>query len=102
MSGLFKTRSTFAALVSRGKFWDIFTPWKAEIDISNKIVTILKRNWHLISEDEDTFKFNSVRHISIDNYLFGADIHIKMFGGNASIYCIPKKDAKRIKELLFN
>lgn len=102
MSNIFQTKSSFAALITRGKFWDIITPWKAEINISSKRVTILKRNWYLINVDEETFQFSSVRHITIDNFLFGADIHIKMYSGTASIYCIRKKDAKRIKEMLFN
>lgn len=102
MNNIFQTQSTFMALVTRFKFWDIITPWKAEIDIAKKRVTILKRNWYLINVDEETFQFNSVRHITIDKFLFGADIHIKMYSGTASIFCISKKDAKTIKEMLLN
>lgn len=102
MSNIFQTQSTFMALFTRGKFWDIITPWKAEIDILKKRVTILKRNWYLINVDEETFQFSNVRHITIDKFLFGADIHIKMYSGTASIFCISKKDAKTIKEMLLN
>jgi hypothetical protein len=102
MSSLFTTKSTFMGLLTRGMFWSIITPWKAEIDMNRKRVTILKRNWYLINVDEETFQFSSVRHITIDKFLFGADIHIRMYSGNASIYAISKKSAKQIKELLLN
>jgi len=36
----------------------------------------------------------------IDRHLFGADIHIKVMGGSASVYCISKRDAKTIKNIL--
>jgi len=100
MSTLFVTKSTFFALLTRCMFWSILAPWKAEIIISRKRVTILKRNWYLINVDEETFQFNSVRHTSIDKFLFGADIHIRMYSGTASIYGISKKSAKQMQELL--
>lgn len=97
---VFETKSSCWALLSRRKFWDVLTPWRARIDISMKRVSISKRNWYLFNSNEETFQFNSIRHIKIQQKLIGADIHISMYTGTASIYCITKKDARRIQELL--
>lgn len=96
----FKTQSTCLSLFVRGKFWDIGRPWKVEIDLNKKHVTIFKRSRYLINVDEQIFKFSSVTHITINNFLFGADVHIRMYSGTASIYCISKKAAKTIKDIL--
>jgi len=83
-------------------FWDIVTPWRISADIDNRRVTITKRNWYLIGIREDTYAFRSVRHISVRNHLFGADLGIRLFTGFAIAYSIPKSDAKQIKEILMN
>ena len=87
-------------LVTRGKFWGLLTPWKIDVDLGKKRVHITKRNWYLISHDEDTFQFSSVRHVKIDTSLFGADLHIRMYAGSASVYAISKRSAKRIRDML--
>ena len=55
-------------------FWDIITPWRISADINNRRITITKRNWYLIGTREDTYAFRSIRHISVRNHLFGADL----------------------------
>jgi hypothetical protein len=83
-------------------FWDIITPWRISADINNRRITITKRNWYLIGTREDTYAFRSIRHISVRNHLFGADLGIRLFAGFAIVYSIPKSDAKKIKEILMN
>jgi hypothetical protein len=57
--------------------------------------------WYLIGVDEETHSFSTIRHITIDNYLFGADLHIRIYyGGQVTIFALKKSDAKNIKELL--
>ncbi len=98
----FTAKSTFMGLLTRGLFWSIFTPWKIEIDLDRKRVNITKRNWYLVSKDTDAFQFSSVRHIKVDESLFGADLHIRMYAGEASVRGISKKAAKTIRDLLLD
>lgn len=102
MSQSYVAKSTFMGLISKGKFAHLWRPWKIEVDIVRKRVNVSKRNWYLINVDEDTFQFGSVRHIQIDNSLFGADLHIKMYSGTASVYAISKRAARQIREMLLN
>lgn len=83
-------------------FWDIITPWRISVDINNRRVTITKRNWYLIGVREDTYAFRSVRHISVRNHVFGADLGIRLFTGFGIAYSLPKSKAKQIKDLLMN
>lgn len=89
-------------LITRGKYWGLLTPWKIEIDLDRKRVHITKRNWYLISKNEDTFQFSSVRHVKIDKSLFGADLHIRMYAGSASVFGISKNAAKKIRDMLLD
>ena len=98
----FSAKSTFFGLISRGMFWNVIVPWRIKIDLDRKRINITKRNWYLISVDEDTFNFSSVRHVKIDKFLFGADLHIKMYSGTAKIYAIGKRDAEKIRDLLLD
>ncbi len=83
-------------------FWNIVTPWHIIADIDNKRITIRKRNWYLISSQEDVYAFKSVRHVSTRNYIFGADIGIRLFAGTAVAYSISKSKAKEIRDILLN
>ncbi len=83
-------------------FWDIITPWHISVDTKNKRITVTKRNWYLLSKNEDVFAFKSVRHVSVKNHVFGADLGIKMYVGHALVYSISKSDAKKIREILMN
>ena len=83
-------------------FWSIFTPWHIVIDINKKQITIRKRNWYLFTVQEDVYAFKSVRHVSIQNYLFGADIGIRLFAGTAIVYSISKGKSKQIRDILLN
>lgn len=98
----FSAKSTFMGLITRGLFWSIFTPWKISIDLDKKRVDISRRNWYLVSKDTDAFQFSSVRHIRVDESLFGADLHIRMYAGEASVKAISKKAARTIRELLLD
>ncbi len=95
-------KSTFMGLITRGRFWSLLTPWEIEIDTERKRVQVNRRNWYLINKNEDTFQFSSVRHVKIDNSLFGADLHIRMYAGSAIVIGISKKSAKIIRELLLD
>ncbi|MFN8350186.1 MAG: hypothetical protein U0U25_01840 [Flavobacteriales bacterium] len=89
-------------LLTRGKLWGLLTPWNIEIDLERNRVHIEKRNWYLISKDEDTFQFSSVRHVKVDRSIFGADLHIRMYAGSASVYGISKVAAKTIATMLLD
>lgn len=98
----YKAKSTVIALLTRGIYWGVLTPWHIEIDTIKKRVHIAKRNWYLVSVDEDTFLFNSVRHIKIDKSLFGADLHIRIYAGSTKVRGISKKSARIIRDMLLN
>jgi hypothetical protein len=94
--------STFMGLLTRGKFWSIFAPWHISVDLDRRRVDITKRNWYLVSKDSDTFQFSSVRHVRIDESLFGADLHITMYAGSATVRGISKKAARVIRDMLLD
>ena len=96
----YETSSSKDALIFNGKGQHIVNPWHIIIDTDEQTITIRKRNWHLIGSDEQTLAFNRVRSISIDEHLVGADIHIKVVGGMASIFCLSKGDARKTREIL--
>lgn len=83
-------------------FWNIITPYKILVDIDRKQLIISKRNWYLISKQEDTYAFKSVRHVAVRNHVFGADLGIRVYAGTAVVYSISKSKAKMIKEVLLN
>lgn len=98
----FSTRSSFPALLFNGKLLAILRPWHIHLDTNKMLLTVKRRNWHLISFDEETYAFKSVRNVKINTHLFGADVSIKVYAGEANVYYIPKKIAKQIKNLLLN
>ena len=96
----FSTSSSTNALIMNGKAAHVVNPWHITIDLENETITIRKRNKILIGVDEKVIAFKYVRNIIVDEHLFGADMHIKVLGGTASVYCLSKSDAQHIKEML--
>ncbi len=96
----FQTKSTVFNLIVNGRFSDILTPWHLELNLKETYIKVSKRNWYLIGVDTSIYSFRFIRNIKMDSHLFGADIEIKITGGVAKVYSIPKKDAKKIKELV--
>ena len=96
----FKAKSTLLVLFFNLRWIDILTPWHIIIDTDEETITIRKRNYILIGVDEEVFSYRFIRHIKIDEHLIGADIEIKVSGGKAVAYCIPKRDCRRIKRII--
>lgn len=96
----FETSSSAKALIMNGKGAHVVNPWHIIIDLDEETITVRKRNAVLIGVDEQVIAFRYIRNITIDQHVFGADIHIKVVGGYASAFCIPKSDAKKIKKML--
>jgi len=101
-TGTFATKSSITALLFNGKPLAILRPWHMHVDTSKMLLTIKRRNWHFFSFDEETYAFKSVRNVKINTHIFGANLSIKVYAGEANIYYIPKKTAKKIKELLLS
>ncbi|MFY7667947.1 MAG: hypothetical protein ACOVQG_04335 [Crocinitomicaceae bacterium] len=98
----FETASASNALIMNGKGAHVLNPWRITIDLTEKTITIRKRNKSMFGVDEQVVTFKSVRNIKIDEHFVGADIHIKVLGGTASAYCLSKEDAKKIKQMLLD
>jgi hypothetical protein len=98
----FESTSSGSALIANGKAAHVANPWNIVIDTDEETITVSIRNWYLIGIDTQIIAFRFIRSIRIDEHLIGADIHIKVVGGTASAYCIPKSDARRIKEILMD
>jgi|AntRauMFilla1563_2_1112583.scaffolds.fasta_scaffold01564_4 hypothetical protein len=95
-----ESKSSFLSLLFTGRILHILNPWRIEVNALDKQITVKKRNWYLISVDENTFNFGVVRNIVINKHLFGADITIKAYGGSAVCFSIPKRKAIAIRDLL--
>lgn len=99
---IFDTKSSTLSLIASGNFISILSPWRINVDLVQNRISIKKKNWYLIGEDEELFKTSSVRNIKIDELLFGANIYIKVIGSETiKCFCIPKVDAKKIRNMLF-
>ena len=96
----FETSSSKNALIINGKGAHVINPWHIIIDLDQETITVRKRNKFLIGVDEQTIAFKYVRNISIDEHFVGADIHIKVVGGKASVFCFSKNDVDEIKDIL--
>lgn len=83
-----------------GKAAHVVNPWHITIDLEKETITVKKRNAYLVGLNQDIIAFKFVRKITIDEHLFGADIHIKVVGGTISAFCLSKSDANTIKEML--
>lgn len=93
-------KSSSFNLMLRGQFWNAIIPWTVEVDAANNFITVRKRNWYLIGIDENKFRFTSVRHIEIDQRLFGTDMFIRMYGNSLTIPCLKRKAANRLRDLI--
>lgn len=78
------------------------TPGFIVVDTDAEAITVTKRNVTLIGVDEEVLAFCFIRNIKIDSHLIGADITIGAIGSSITAYCIPKKDAKRIKQIILD
>jgi len=96
----FEASSSANALIMNGKLPHLITPWRIIIDTDEETITVRKRNADIIGIDEKIIAFRFIRNITIDQHVFGADIHIKAIGGQISARYIPKSDAKTIKKML--
>lgn len=96
----FSTQSDAAALAANGKAIHVATPWHIVVDTDAETITVTKRNVTLIGVDEEVLAFRFIRNIKIDSHLIGADITIGAIGGSITAYCIPKKDAKQIRQII--
>jgi hypothetical protein len=98
----FEASSSKNALLMNGKGAHVMNPWHISIDLHSKTITVRKRNKFLIGVDEQVIAFKSVRNVTIDEHFVGADVHIKVVGGTASVYYLSKNDAEKIKQLLID
>jgi hypothetical protein len=96
----FEASSSIIALIFNGKIPHILNPWKIIIDTNDEYIIVRKRNWYLIGVDQQVLSFRYIRNISIDQHLFGSDIHIKIIGGKNSAYYISKSNVNKIKSML--
>jgi hypothetical protein len=92
--------SSASSLIANGKSADVVNPWSLIIDTDEETITVSKRNRFLIGKDSQILAFKFIRSITIDEHLIGADIHIKVVGGKASVFCFSKSDVDEIKEIL--
>lgn len=90
-------KSTLISLIFTGRIQNLLTPWEIIIDFDSLVLTFRKRNWHLISSDENVVPFRYIRRIDIDRHLFGAEVNIKVYGsGTLSVNSIIKKGLKKL------
>jgi hypothetical protein len=99
---LIEAKSTFLSLLANGKIFSILRPWRIIVDTNKMQLTTMRRNWHLINHDESTHAFKSVRTVTINRHIFGANLSIKVYAGEANVFYINKKKAKQISDLLLN
>lgn len=93
-------KSTFMGLVTRGKFWKVLTPWVIEVDLDIRTVYITNQKWYFVKIKE-TFTCNET-HVKIEEFLFGADLHIQTHKGLYSVIGISKYKAEIIRGLITN
>ncbi len=99
---IISVKSSKLALLMNGEVLSILRPWCLILDTNKMQLTIKRRNWHLISHDEATYLFKSVRNIKIDRHLFGANLSIKVYTGQAEVCYISKRKAKKIQEFILS
>jgi len=98
----FKVKSSKLFLILNGQILSFFRPWHLEFDFEQKNLISRRRNWHLISYDEESYLFKSVRNVKINTHLFGANVSIKVYAGEVEVFYIKKRDANKIKTILLN
>lgn len=100
MKQVIEGKSTAMSLITNGKPLAIIRPWRIKVDCLSRQIEVKRRNWFLIGFDEKTYAFKSVRNVTIDTHLFGANIHVQVYAGKAQAFYIRKRIAKDIKRLL--
>lgn len=98
----FKVKSSKLFLIFNGQLLSFFRPWHLEFAFEQKKLISRRRNWHLISYDEESYLFKSVRNVKINTHLFGANVSIKVYAGEVEVCYISKRDAKKIRNILLN
>ena len=101
MENHFKSRSSVMSLITNGRMWHLLNPWHISLNLNEGIINVKKRNWYLIGHDVRSYSIRYVREVSINTHLFGADMEIIFFEGRVSVPSLPKRDAEKIKTLLF-
>ncbi len=76
------------------------TPWHIELDYSEHLLIIKKRNWFLIGVDTETYNFGKIRNIKIDEHILTADIFIKVYAGSIKTFYFRKSVAKDFRDKL--
>lgn len=99
---IIEAKSTILSLLTNGKFLSILRPWRITVDAQKMQIKVMRRNWHLINHDEAIHAFKSVRNVTINRHIFGANLSIKVYSGQAEVFYIDKKKAKQISDLLLN
>ncbi len=97
---VFTANSSIISLLANGRITDILTPWHIIVNVEESAIIVKKRNWFLIGVDEQYIAFRFIRNITIDEHLFGADLLIRAIGGKVEMFCMPKKDARKVKDIL--
>lgn len=97
---IYKTKSSFLALLFNGEIRHIINPWVLILNFENETISVEKRNWYFIGKDRNVIAFRFIRNINIDEHLFGADIFIKAIGGNVSAKYFPKRHLKKSQDLM--
>lgn len=79
------------------KYLDWLVPWTITIDTEAEHIIVSKRNYYFIGIDRDVVPFRNLRRISLDTHLFGADLHLKVYGtGTISAKCLKTIEAERL------
>ena len=76
------------------------THWHIELDYSEHLLIIKKRNWFLIGVDTETYNFGKIRNIKIDEHILTADIFIKVYAGSIKTFYFRKSNAKDFRDKL--
>lgn len=100
MIQVFCSKSSILFLFLNGKIEDLLTPWRICVDFSQETISVKKRNWYLIGVNENIQAFRFIRSIYIKQHIFGADIEITSMGNYSKVFCITKRDAEQLKNVL--
>lgn len=96
----FESQSTFIGLLAAGK--PIFRPWGISIDGIERRVTVKNLNKYMTGLDEKVVSISQLREVKIEDLFVASNIFIKTFGtGTIGCYGIPRKDARKIRDILF-
>lgn len=88
-------KSSYIQRVLKGDF----NPFRPNIlIITEHSLEYRKRNWHLISEDSQTFHFQNIVGVDVDKHIFGATLSIATSGNpKIQVFGWSKRMANEIK-----